>query len=274
MSDVDDDQYIADAQNAHVDTRAFEAELEELAQGLTGRALDEADLWSRVHELVMECLSGPIEQPSNETLICRYLSPTKFLWFLPQFHLYFGSASGFEDKADCGVPTDYNHAVQAFFAQRDVTPIGWDEYSEQCRSRWLVSSWTELTDHYDDHLLWHRYAGGPSGVGVTIRYGDLYQFLSRESGRLNLTEFDAGRVAYGSPLRIPPFSKRRNFRNEKEVRFVCRGEVLAAVSISISSLRGRIRLRFSPDASRAHIDAVMETWIKWGGSEGYQIGGE
>lgn len=33
-------------------------------------------------------------------------------------------------------------------------------------------------------------------------------------------------------------------------------------------------LRFSPDASQYHVGAVMDTWIKWGGSDRYQIGGE
>jgi hypothetical protein len=35
-----------------------------------------------------------------------------------------------------------------------------------------------------------------------------------------------------------------------------------------------VGLRFSPDATRYHIDAVRETWIKWGGSDRYQIAGE
>ena len=65
-----------------------------------------------------------------------------------------------------------------------------------------------------------------------------------------------------------------SFRNEKEVRFVCGGEALAAVSISLASLKDHIGLRLSPDASRDHIDAVRETWIKWGGSDRYQIAGE
>lgn len=269
-----DDHYIPDAHNAHIDTQAFEAELETLAQGRTASALDQPNLWPRIHDLVMDRIAGPIEQPSHETLICRYLSTTKFLWLLPELNLYFGSACEFEDRTDCGVPADYDHCVQRFLLQRDVTPIGWDECAERFRSRWLVSSWTELTDHYDDHLLWHRYAGGSSGVGVTIRYGDLNELLRRESDRLNLTDFTSGRVAYGSPLRIPPFSKRRIFRNEKEIRFVCRGETLAAVSISIAALKDRLGLRFSPDASHGHIDAVRATWIKWGGSDKYQIGGE
>jgi hypothetical protein len=274
MGDGNDDHYIPDAHNAHVDTRAFEVDLEVLSQGMTALTLERADLWSRVHELVMARLRGRIDQPADEAIICRYLSTTKFLWFLPQFDLYFGSASAFEDKTDCGVPADYNSCVQRFFLQRNATPIAWDDYAERFRARWLVSSWTELTVHHDDHLLWHRYAGGPSGVGLTIRYGDLYELLAREAGRLNLTDFTSGRVAYGAPLRIPPFSKRRIFRNEKEVRFVCWGEALAAVSLSIASLKDRFRLRFSPDASRYHIAAVMETWIKWGGSDGYQIAGE
>ena len=269
-----DDHYIPDVHNAHIDTRELEADLEELARGLTGQALDQANLWPRVHGLVMNRLSGPIEQPAYEAIICRYLSTTKFLWFLPRLNVYFGSAREFEDKTDCGVPADYNDCVQRFFLQRGVAAIAWGEYVERVRSQWLVSSWTELTDHYDDHLLWHRYADGPTGVGVTIRYGHLRDLLNRESARLQLTDFTPGKVAYGFPLKIPPFSKRRIFRNEKEIRFVCRHDLLASSSISIAPLRDRIDLRFSPDASRHHIDAVMETWIKWGGGDQYQIGGE
>ena len=127
MCDIGDDHYVPDAHNAHVDTREFESRLEELTQGLTGRELDHAELWPRIHALAMNRLAGRIEQPASETLICRYLSPTKFLWFLPQLDLYFGSARAFEDKTDCGIPTDYNHCVQRFFLERDVIPIAWDD---------------------------------------------------------------------------------------------------------------------------------------------------
>jgi hypothetical protein len=271
---MSDDHYIPDAHNAHIDCREFEADLEKLAEGRAGQVLDQANLWPRVYAMVMDRLGGPIEQPSHETLICRYLSATKFLWFLPELHVYFGSAREFEDTTDCGVPRDYNDSVQRFFFERDVAAIAWDDYAERFRAQWLVSSWTELTGNCDDHLLWHRYAGGPTGVGVTIRYGRLYELLNREIAQRNLTDFIAGRVAYGSPLRIPPFSKRRIFRNENEVRFVCRGDLLKSVNIGIASLRNHLGLRFSPDAPRDHIDAIMETWIKWGGSAQYQIGGE
>jgi hypothetical protein len=185
-----------------------------------------------------------------------------------------GSASAFEDKADCSLPADYNYRVQSFFEARGVTPIAWDDYVERFRSGWLVSSWTELTDHHDDYLLWHRYAGGPSGVGVTVRYGQLNSLLRREGARRNWTNLTSGRVSYGSPLLIPPFSKRRIFRNEKEVRFAFRGDLLAADSVSIASLKDEIHLRFSPDAPRHHVNAIMETWAKWGGSDRYQIAGE
>jgi len=222
----------------------------------------------------MNRLADAVDQPPSETLICRYLSTTKFLWFLRQFDVYFGSPLAFDDKTDCCVPADYNYCVQRFFLERGVTPIAWDDYAERIRSEWLVSSWTELTDHHDDHLPWHCYAGGPSGVGITIRYGELNELLTAKSAQMRLAGFTSGRVAYGSPLKIPPFSKRRIFRNEKEVRFACRGDLLAAVSISIASLKDRVGLRFSPDAPRGHIDAVRDTWIKWGGSELYQIAGE
>jgi hypothetical protein len=274
MSDLNDDHYIADIHNAHVDTSAFEADLGCLAGGVTGQALDSANFWGRVHDLVMGRLSTAIDQPPDETLICRYLSTTKFLWFLREFAVYFGSAHGFDDKTDCGVPADYNNCVQRFLIEREIIPIAWDDYMERFRSGWLVSSWTELTDHYDDHLLWHCYAGGSSGVGITIRYRDLMEWLMRESARKGLTNFASGKVAYGSPLRIPPFHKRRIFRNEKEVRFVLRSDLYASVSLSIASLKDKVGLRFAPDASRYHIDAVVETWMKWGGSGRYQIAGD
>lgn len=274
MSDVKDDHYISDVHNAHVDTHAFEADLANLTQSQVGQALDQANLSPRIYELIMARLSADIEQPSSEAIICRYLSTAKFLWFLRGFEVYFGSASAFEDKADCGVPADYNHCVQQFPLKRDVAPIAWDDYADRFRSNWLVSSWTELTDHHDDYLLWHRYAGGPSGVGVTIRYGVIKELLSGERERRQLPNFTFGRVTYGYPLRIPPFSKRRIFRNEKEIRFVYRCNLLAATSVSIASLRNELGLRFSPDASRHHIDAVRETWNKWGGTDRYQIAGE
>jgi len=274
MSDLSDDHYLQDLDNAHINTRDFEAGLADLSRGLHGGALDRANLWSQIHKLVMGQLSGPITQPSDQALICRYLSATKFLWFVRQFDVYFGSARAFEDKADCGLPADYNNCVKSFLMGRKVNPIAWDDYSERFRSGWLVSSWTELTEQHDDHLLWQVYAGGPSGVGITIRYEDLKDVLTRESTQRQLAGFTSGKVSYGSPLKIPPFYKRRIFRNDKEVRFAYRSDLLASDSLSIASLKDKIGLRFSPDASQYHIDAVMETWRKWGGSDRYQKAGD
>jgi hypothetical protein len=274
LSDANDDHYVPNLHNAHIDTRAFEAQLIELAQGRQGQELDYADLWPRIHELVMGRLAGAVEQPPADALICRYLSATKYLWFLPRLQVNFGSAREFEDPTDCAIPADYTNCIQRFFLQRHVTPVAWDDYADRFRSRWLVSSWTEITDYHDDHLLWHRYAGGPTGVGLTIRYGELHELIRQASSSNGLTDFLAGRVSYGSPLKMPPFSKRRTFRNEKEVRFVVRGEALSSIRISLESVRSRIGLRFSPDASRHHIEATRETWLRWGGSDRYQIGGE
>lgn len=273
---MSNDHYIADHNNAHIDTRDFEALLSDLAQGATGEALDRANLSPRIHELVMQRLRGPIDQPPADIIICRYFSTTKFLWFLRNFEVYFGRACEFEDKKDCAIPADYNDCVEHFLYHRKVAPVAWAHYAEQCRSEWLVSCWTELTDHYDDHLLWHCYAGGSFGVGVTIQYGQLQQLLARESTPQGMTDFTSGRVTYGQPLRLPPFHKRRPFRNEKEIRFVGRGELLAAANISIASLvEDHVGLRFSPDAPKHHIHAVMEAWIKAGGDpDRYEIAGE
>lgn len=271
---TNDDHYIPDKYNAHVDTRDFEIELEGLAGNLSGSALDTADLYPTIHQRVVDRLSAPLEEPSDDALVCRYLSTTKFLWFVRECGVHFGSARAFEDRTECALPGDYNVCVQSFFMERGVVPLAWDDYAERTRARWLISSWTEVAEHNDDHLLWHRYAGGPSGVGITLRYGDLRDSLRAQCVKdPNVSEFFSGRVSYGSPLRIPPFSKRRIFRNEKEVRFVCHSELLASIEPSIGSLKDKIGLRFSPDAPTFHVQSLRATWLKWGGQDRYQIAG-
>lgn len=274
MNQWTDDHYIPDQHNAHIDTSEFQTELARLAKGQVGAELDFANLEPHIVDLVLGRLSNELEQPSDDALICRYLSITKFLWFIQDFSVYLGSARAFEDPTDCSIPTDYNNCVQDFFMERGVAPIVWDDFAERFRAQWLVSSWTEVADHHDDYLLWHRYAGGVFGVGITVRYRDICELLKHESKQKTLTHFSYGKVSYGSPLRIPPFTKRRIFRNEREVRFACRGEALAAVQMSLLPIRDRIGLRFSPDAPLHHVDAIRQTWMKRGGSDRYQIAGD
>ena len=274
MSEMDDDHYIPDGQNAHIDTSDFERELEDLAGPLHGWELDEKELWPAIHDRVMGRISNPPDEPPDDALICRYLTPAKFLWFVSQMTAYFGRASGFEDRSDCSLPDDYYSCVQRFFMDREVVPIEWDDHADRMRSRWLISCWTELNDHHDDYLLWHRYAGGPLGVGVSLRYGVLRDQLRAACDSASHVEsFLSGYVSYRFPLRFPPFNKRRIFRNEKEIRFACRTDVLASISPSVDTLKEHMGLRFSPDAPREHVESVMATWLRWGGPERFQIAG-
>jgi len=268
------DHYIPDNQNAHIDTREFENDLNVLFQSLKGVSLEDADLWPVVYENIISKISGNIPEPNDDDLVCRYFTPTKFLWFAHQNTIYFGSAGGFEDKCDSDIPEDYNNCVKKVLYERDLISLVWDDYLDRMRSRWLVSCWTNLDNHHDDYLLWHRYAGNELGVGVVIRYGELRDLLKSEFSReKDIKQFKSGIVRYSHPLCLPPFNKRHIFRNEKEVRFVCEANLLASMSIDVSSLKRKFSLRFSPDAPMAHVESICAVWEKMGGGSEYHISG-
>lgn len=272
---ADISHYVPDLLNARVDTCKFEKELNYLFGSLQGNELDNANLWSDVYENIIFKINSELAEPNDDDLICRYFTPAKFLWFAHQNSVYLGSAENFEDRHDCDLPEDYKNSVQKILLERKVTPLLWDDYVERMRSRWLVSCWTSLDSHHDDYLLWHRYAGNELGVGVVIAYGELKEVLEAECGKYDEVKIiQSGFVGYKHPLHLPPFNKRYIFRNEKEVRFACKAELLASINIDVSSLKEKFSLRFSPDAPRAHIDSVREVWEKMGGGIEYHISGE
>jgi len=273
--DSDNNHYIADNQNAHIDTREFEKELNELFGTLRGSEVDDATLWSDIYVSIISKINSRLAEPNDNDLICRYFTSAKFLWFAHQSTIHFGSANKFEDKRDSDIPDDYKHCVQKILFERDVIPLAWDDYLDRMRSRWLVSCWTSLDNHHDDYLLWHRYAGSELGVGVVITYGKLRKLLKAEcSSDKDVRLFQSGYVGYSHPLHLPPFNKRNTFRNEKEVRFVCEANLLASMSIDVSSLKEKFSLRFSPDAPKAHIDSIRAVWKKMGGGHEYHISGD
>lgn len=275
MTHIVDDHYVPDGNNAHLDTSEFERELNTLFGTRSGQDLEDAALWPSIHDLIENEVSTAPDEPSDGQLICRYLSPTKFLWFLSQRTIFFGRADGFDDAHDSMIQEDYNRCVHNLLMKKGVIPIAWDEHVQLMRSRWLVSCWTEITDYHDDHLLWHRYAGGKDGVGITLRYGMLRDIFKNALEADRDTEgFYAGYVSYGHPLKIAPFNKRRIFRNEKEIRFVSRTDILAHTHIEISGLISKIGLRISPEASSEHRDAIRDTWLRLGGEDRIQIAGE
>ena len=266
MTRIVDDHYVADSNNAHIDTSEFERELNELFGTRTGQDLENANLWSNIHDLIEKKTSAAPTEPSDDQLICRYFSPIKFLWFLSQKTIFFSRSNGFDDARDSMIPEDYNQCVQSLLMKRKVIPLAWDEHVRLMQSRWLVSCWTEITGPHDDYLLWHRYAGGKDGVGITLRYGMLRDLFKQSLEADQNTEgFYAGYVSYEQPLKIAPFNKRRMFRNEKEIRFVSRTDILDHKQIEIADLLPEIGLRLSPEASDEHHAAIRHLWKKYSG---------
>lgn len=275
MTHIRDDHYIADANNAHIDTSEFESELNVLCGNPIGQDLRYAELYPKMYDLIEAKISISPGEPDDDRLICRYLSPTKFLWFISEMEIFFGRASAFDDAHDSAIPEDYNRCVQSFLMKREVTSDAWNEHARRMQSLWLVSCWTEITDHHDDHLLWHKYAEGNYGVGITMRYGilrDLFRKVLEDDK--NTEGLFAGYVSYEQPLKVAPFNKRRIFRNEKEVRFVSRTHVLNYKRIGISELKSEIGLRLSPESSFSHREAIRAAWMRFGGEDRIHVAGE
>ena len=269
MTRIVDDHYVANSNNADINTSEFKRELNGLFGTRTGQDLENANLWSNIHDLIEKKTSAAPTEPSDDQLICRYFSPIKFLWFLSQKAIFFSRSNGFDDARDSMIPEDYNQCVQSLLMKRKVIPLNWDEHVRLMQSRWLVSCWTEITGPHDDYLLWHRYAGGKDGVGITLRYGMLRDLFKKSLKADQYTEglLYAGYVSYEQPLKIAPFNKRRMFRNEKEIRFVSRTDILACAQIEITDLLPEIGLRLSPEVSDEHHAAIRELWLRSGGKD-------
>lgn len=271
------DHYVPGS-NAHIDTSEFEANLAALAGSSVGDELMSKGLEVEIYQLIRNILSSYPEEPAAGTIICRYFTIEKFLWFLRTKSIYFGSATEFDDHQDCAIPTDYAEAISKFYLDRECIPLIWGSHVDDVRRSWLISCWTEVTGNIDDYLLWHRYASGPSGVGVTVRYQDLKEALlpslHEQGDSLNkIGNLCSGYVSYEQPLRLLPFNKRQMFRNEKEVRFVGSSDILASTSVSVESIFSKLGLRLSPDASQVHCDSVIETWQRFGGNDNIVITG-
>ena len=122
------------------------------------------------------------------------------------------------------------------------------------------------------YLVWHKYADGQAGVGITIRYGQLKEHLQRHVDQiLKDDSLISGKVGYGSPFRTLPFNKRPMFRNEKEVRFAfMRHPYLDSHAVDVGDIFKNFGLRFSPDVPEHHFEAAMSLWIRCGGQDRFQ----
>jgi len=268
----DDDHYIPNPHNAHLDMQEFEIELRSIAAESRQIGRSEAEIIERFYFAALSRLTGLPSEPGDDELICRFLTPKKLLWFVSSKNIRFCSAQEFDDPKECSLPEDYENSIARVLHELDLSPREWENQKWQNGQVWLMSCWTALGSHHDDSLIWHKYAEGPEGVGITIRYGELRDFLKTGIDKIDADEqMRSGRVSYDFPLRTLPFSKRRMYRSENEVRFSFRHFQQARDAfMDVSEIFDRFGLRFSPDAPDHHRQAVKHLWLNCGGPERFQ----
>lgn len=261
-----DDHYIADIDNAYLDLSEFRAQLISLIAENRKIGVDDRAIVNRIYSKVLHNLRNEMAEPDDNTVVCRFLTPQKFLWFCALKSLHFSSPTGFDDPKECSIAEDYDDEVRTVLVDQSMSSCHWDSCSIGKAREWLISCWTKLDGHHDDNLLWHKYAGGPNGVGITVRYGDLKSLLNPKvlaqamDGRMF-----CGLVDYGAHNCLPPFSKRKIFRSEKEVRFAFRHfHCFSFDQFDISDSISIFGLRFAPDAAQHHIEATSTLWRKCG----------
>lgn len=293
---VRDDHYVPDLQNAHINTKPL---VEELMRRLARTPISESDTRKDVYpalrhvryQVIYDYLDSvasdaSLDEPADDDLVCRYLSPEKFMWLLEQRSIYFSRPASFDDDHDCALHEDHNLAVEenlldllgrsfgmptmsddklAFFHQMVLRE--WAGYERSRRQDWLISSWTRITEQDDDKLLLHKYAGGRYGVGITARYGELKRVLQDQLARFDRDgRLRCGLVNYDKTrVKALPFNKRRGFKGEHEVRFAFRSPgnyIQADVKDWMPDL---FNLRLSADSPDHHHGVVRSLWVAAGG---------
>jgi hypothetical protein len=263
----DDDHYIANEANKHVDTSAFEESLEEVISGLD---LDRKNLLETIYFRTLSATNIPPVEPSDDQLICRYLTLDKFLRFIHTRRISFPTANQFSDPWECRIAHDYETAIYRVLNKRDISTDEWTKLVNLKAADWNVSCWTKLDHHFDDHLLWHAYAEGPIGVGITVRYGTLRKCLSESSTKLARDkEFFSGLVNYETPTLLP-FNKHPIYRNEREVRFAFRAFQPGLATASVDEIFQSFGIRISPAATVDHHDTIRRLWLQYGGEDRVQ----
>jgi len=288
---MSDDHYMPNVDNAHIDTGDFVEELKRRVQevgiglGISDRTEEfQVARRSETFQVIYNCAQSRAnvtpDEPSDDAMVCRFLSPEKFLWFIDQKSIPFSSPRSFDDDLDCALHEDINDAILSnlsFLLKRnsgeaslDETPFeAWASFERSRRDDWLISCWTNLSDHKDDKLIWYKYANGQFGAGITARYGELRDVLQNRIGKYDRDgKLKCGSVNYDPKVaNWLPFNKRSGFKGEKEVRFAMRDFhfrqfVAADLSDCFSELFG---LRLSEDSPRHHQEALKNLWVAAGG---------
>jgi hypothetical protein len=263
---LEDDHYIANARNAHIDTSDFE---QRVRRRLSGSCGGEETL-EAIYDFAFATASAAPQEPDADELICRYLSPTKLLLFLHTRSITFPVATQFCDHWECRLPEDYEVVVLRILHELGMSANRWSSLVKRKAARWNVSCWTQLDEYFDDHLMWDSYAGGPQGVGITVRYGILKESLARSVGELAVDGvLHSGRVNYET-LSLLPFNKHRIFRNEREVRFAFTTQHSSVHSVSVDDIFRCFGVRISPAANVEHRDIMRHVWLSYGGVDRVQ----
>jgi hypothetical protein len=224
-----------------------------------------------VQRFLNKTAAAPFE-PDDDVLICRYLTPTKFIKFLDTRQIAFPIATQFSDKRECAIPEDYDHAVLRTFAKLNRSETIWAQYVRSKASNWNISCWTELHDYFDDHLMWKVYAEGNDGIGITIRYGQLKQHLLTSIKEMAKDrQLHCGRMNYKSEtISLLPLNKRNIFQNEKEIRFAFQSCESKMELISAKEIFDLFGVRISPAADPSHAEMIRRMWLKYGGLDRIQ----
>jgi hypothetical protein len=265
---MNDDHYIANPKNAHIDTSEFEQEI--LAEVKNNTGIEDEALVELIYDKAFSKIAVAPVHPEDDVLICRYLTPTKFIKFLDTRQIAFPIATQFSDRRECAVPEDYDHAVLRTFAKLNCSGTIWAKHVRSMASAWNISCWTELHDYFDDHLMWEAYAGGSDGIGITIRYGQLKSYLMSSVREIAQDgQLQCGRVNYET-ISLLPFNKHYMFRNEKEIRFAFRSGESKMQLISVEKIFDFFGVRISPDAEPRHADMIRRMWLSYGGKDRIQ----
>lgn len=263
---LENDHYIPNAQNAHIDTSDFEAPVRVL---LSNASTNIERAFEAVREEVLSRLNVPPEVPADDALICRYVSLPKFLQFVHTREIHFASVARFNDRWESRIPEDYDLAVLGICSDLDVPSESWSWRVKRRAAHWRVSCWTRLGAYFDDNLMWSAYAGGPEGVGVTIPFGVLRDSFAMSVPLLSGSgPLHSGCVSYESLL-LPAFHKHSMFRNEKEVRFAFETNCSSDPCISVDDVFGSFGVRLSPAATLEQHDIVRRLWLGYGGLIGF-----
>ncbi|MBN2653919.1 MAG: hypothetical protein JXR79_02245 [Nitrospirae bacterium] len=264
---IEDDHYIVNTRNAHIDTLVFEREVHYC---LTGFKVGIEEALECIYKIAFLNTSKPPQEPNDNQLICRYLSPIKFIQLLHTRSVNFPMATQFSDHWECRVPEDYQTAVLKELRQHNISADVWSSLVRRKAGEWNISCWTQLDEYFDDHLMWDCYAGGSQGVGITVRYGVLKGSLANSVKNLSADgTLCCGSVNYET-LSILPFNKHYMFRNEKEIRFAFRPIKIGIHSVSINDIFHEFGIRISPSADVYHHDAMRRLWLKYGGVDRVQ----